>query len=49
MSLYPAPKIIDAHVWTSMPDESRVANTSEWAKANKPGRQIDSLRGRARR
>jgi gluconolactonase len=37
----PAPKIIDAHVWTSMPDEFRVPNTSpDWAAANKPGRQI---------
>ena len=44
MSLYPAPTIIDAAVWTSMPDEFRVANTApEWAAANKPGRQLDSF------
>ena len=44
MSLYSAPKIIDAPVWTSMPDKFRVTNTSpEWAAANKPGRQIDSF------
>ncbi len=44
MSLYPSPEIIDAKVWTSMPDEFRVKdNSPEWASANKPGRQIDSF------
>lgn len=42
MSLYSEPKRIEAKVWSSMPDEFRVKNTSpEWAAANKPGRQID--------
>lgn len=44
MSLYPPPKIIDAKVWASLPDEYRVKDTSpEWASANKPGKQIDSF------
>lgn len=44
MSLYPPPEIIHAKVWTSMPNEYRVKDTSpEWAAANKPGRQIDSF------
>lgn len=44
MSLYPAPKIIKASIWSSMPDEFRVANTSpEWASANKPGKKIDGF------
>ncbi|WP_298849366.1 SMP-30/gluconolactonase/LRE family protein [uncultured Ruegeria sp.] len=44
MSLYPPPEITDAKVWTSLPDEFRVKDTSpEWASANKPGRQIDSF------
>ena len=44
MSLYPPPKIIDAKVWASLPDEYRIKDTSpEWAAANKPGKQIDSF------
>jgi gluconolactonase len=44
VSLYPPPKIIDAKVWASLPDEYRVKDTSpEWASANKPGKQIDSF------
>ncbi|WP_170398768.1 SMP-30/gluconolactonase/LRE family protein [Ruegeria arenilitoris] len=44
MSLYPPPKIIEAKVWTSLPDEFRIKdNSPEWASANKPGRQIDSF------
>lgn len=44
MSLYPPPQNIEAEVWTSMPDEFRVPDTSpEWAAANKPGRRVDSF------
>lgn len=44
MSLYPPPKVIDATVWTRLPDNFRIKATSpEWASANKPGRQIDSF------
>ncbi|WP_299847799.1 SMP-30/gluconolactonase/LRE family protein [uncultured Paracoccus sp.] len=44
MSFYPAPRIIDAEVWTTMPSEFRIKNTSPaWAAANKPGRMIDSF------
>lgn len=44
MSFYPAPQIIDAEVWTTMPSEFRIKNTSPaWAAANKPGRMIDSF------
>lgn len=44
MSLYPSPQIIDAPVWTTLPDEFRIKGTSpEWAAANKPGRKVDSF------
>lgn len=44
MSLYPPPAILEASVWTTMPDRFRRKGTSpEWAAANKPGRQIDSF------
>ena len=44
MSLYPPPEIVQAKVWTSMPNEFRIKDTSpEWAAANKPGRKIDSF------
>ena len=42
MSFYPAPQIIEAEVWTTMPAEFRIKNSSPaWAAANKPGRMID--------
>lgn len=44
MSLYPPPQILDARVWTTMPDRFRIRDTApDWATANKPGRQIDSF------
>ena len=44
MSLYPPPQTIEAKVWTSVPEEFRIKDTSpEWASANKPGRKIDSF------
>jgi gluconolactonase len=44
MSLYPPPAILEASVWTTLPDEYRIADTApEWAAANKPGRRIDSF------
>jgi gluconolactonase len=44
MSLYPPPTICEADVWTSLPEEFRVKNTSpSWAAANKPGRMVDSF------
>ena len=42
MSLYPPLEIIQAKVWTSLPEKFRFKNMSpEWAAANKPGRKID--------
>jgi gluconolactonase len=44
MSLYPPPSIIEAEVWTTMPDCFRIKDTSPaWAAANKPGRKIDGF------
>lgn len=44
MSLYPPPAVVEAEVWTSLPDTFRVRDTApEWAAANKPGRRIDSF------
>ena len=44
MSLYPPPAVIEAEVWTSLPDEFRIRDTApDWATANKPGRKIDSF------
>ena len=44
MSLYPPPKDIETEIWTSVPDEFRIKNTSpEWAAANKPGKMVDSF------
>ena len=44
MSLYPAPEIIEAQVWTTLPDEFRVRDTvPDWAAANKPGHEVDSF------
>ncbi len=44
MSLYPPPEQREARVWTVLPDEFRIKNTSpEWAAANKPGSRIDSF------
>lgn len=42
MSLYPPPQIIQAKVWSRVPDEFRIPNhTPDWADANKPGTQLD--------
>jgi gluconolactonase len=44
MSLYPPPEILQAEVWTTLPDRFRIRDTSpDWAAANKPGRMIDSF------
>lgn len=44
MSLYPPPSLIEADVWTSLPDAFRVKErVPDWASANKPGRRIDSF------
>lgn len=44
MSLYPPPALLDADVWTRMPDVFRIKDTSPaWAAANKPGKQVDSF------
>ena len=44
MSLYPPPQIIEATVWTTIPEVYRIKGTSpEWAVANKPGYEIDSF------
>ncbi|PZX10265.1 gluconolactonase [Palleronia aestuarii] len=44
MSLYPMPQILEAEIWTRMPEEFRIKGTSpSWAAANKPGRQIDGF------
>ena len=44
MSLYPPPQMTEAEVWTTLPDRYRIRDTSpDWAKANKPGRRIDSF------
>lgn len=44
MSLYPQPKDIHAELWTRIPDDFRKNNmVPEWARANKPGQQIDSF------
>ena len=42
MSLYPPPEIVEATVWTSMPDELRkIGGNPEWAPANRPGHEVD--------
>ncbi|GGK34979.1 SMP-30/gluconolactonase/LRE family protein [Salinarimonas ramus] len=42
MSLYPPPKTIEARIFSRMPDDLRVPDTSPpWAAANKPGRKVD--------
>lgn len=44
MSLYPPPTILEADVWTRLPEKFRIKDTSPgWAAANKPGRQVDSF------
>lgn len=44
MSLYPPPETIEAHVWTSLPDEfRRTGGRPAWAAANKPGQTADSF------
>jgi gluconolactonase len=44
MSLYSSPKEINATVWTRLPDEFRLPDTTpEWARANRPGQPIDSF------
>jgi gluconolactonase len=44
MSLYPPPPLIEAEIWSTLPDRFRIRDTApDWASANKPGRQIDSF------
>lgn len=44
MSLYPPPQVLDAEIWTSLPDEFRMQNRpSDWVKANAPGQEIHSF------
>jgi gluconolactonase len=40
---FQAPKIIDATIWSSVPDSFRKLKESEWSKINKPGQLIDSF------
>jgi len=42
MSLYPPPEIIQAEIWSRMPDSFRVPDhTPSWGEANKPGQPLD--------
>jgi gluconolactonase len=40
---FQAPNIIEASIWSSVPDSFRVAQENAWAKLNKPGQLIDSF------
>ena len=40
---FQAPKIIEAGIWSAVPDSFRVAQENQWAKINKPGQLIDSF------
>ena len=40
---FQAPKIIEASIWSAVPDSFRVAQENQWAKINKPGQLIDSF------
>lgn len=37
------PKMIEANIWSSVPDAFRELKENEWAKINKPGQLIDSF------
>ena len=42
MSLYPTPRIVEAQIFSRVPDELRIKNAaSDWAAANKPGEAVD--------
>lgn len=38
---FQAPKIVDANIWSSMPDHFRLSKDSDWARLNKSGQVID--------
>ena len=37
------PTVIDASIWSSLPQQFRIAKENEWALVNKPGQLIDSF------
>lgn len=37
------PTIVEASIWSSIPEEFRVPKENEWASVNKPGQLIDSF------
>ena len=37
------PRIIEAGIWSSLPEQYRLATENDWAKQNKPGQTIDSF------
>ena len=41
--LFQAPKVVEASVWSSMPDHFRILGDNDWARINKPGQLIDSF------
>jgi gluconolactonase len=44
MSLYPPPQIVEAEVWSRLPDSLRIrGRVSSWSASNKPGEAVDSF------